>query len=27
VISRLLKKLENEGKISMHRNDITVIDL
>lgn len=27
VISRLLKKLENEGKISLHRNDITVIDL
>ncbi len=27
VISRLLKKLENEGKISMHRNEITVIDL
>jgi len=27
VISRLLKKLEIEGKISLHRNDITVIDL
>ena len=27
VISRLLKKLENEGKISLNRNDITVIDL
>ena len=27
VISRLLKKLENEGKISLHRNDIRVIDL
>lgn len=27
VISRVLKKLENEGKISLHRNNITVIDL
>ncbi len=27
VISRLLKKLENEGKIEMHRNHLKVIDL
>lgn len=27
VISRLLKKLENEGKIKLHRNSIHVIDL
>ncbi|MCB7479856.1 Crp/Fnr family transcriptional regulator [Christiangramia sediminis] len=27
VVSRLLKKLENEGKISLKRNHITVIDL
>ncbi|CAL65933.1 Crp/Fnr family transcriptional regulator [Christiangramia forsetii] len=27
VVSRLLKKLENEGKISLKRNNITVIDL
>jgi CRP/FNR family transcriptional regulator len=27
VISRLLKKLENEGKIEMHRNHIRVLDL
>ncbi len=27
VISRLLKQLENEGKISLHRNHIKIIDL
>ena len=27
VISRLLKKLENEGKIKLHRNNIKMIDL
>ena len=27
VISRLLKKLENEGKIKLHRNNIKIIDL
>lgn len=27
VISRLLKTLENEGKISLHRNSIKIIDL
>ncbi|MBC6998113.1 Crp/Fnr family transcriptional regulator [Cytophaga sp. FL35] len=27
VISRLLKKLEKEGKIKMHRHEITVVDL
>ncbi len=27
VVSRLLKKLENEGKIEMHRNHIKVLDL
>ncbi len=27
VVSRLLKKLENEGKIKMHRNQIKVLDL
>ncbi|PIX13384.1 MAG: Crp/Fnr family transcriptional regulator, partial [Flavobacteriaceae bacterium CG_4_8_14_3_um_filter_31_8] len=27
VVSRLLKKLENEGKIKLHRNSIKVIAL
>lgn len=27
VISRLLKKLENQGKVALHRNSIDVIDL
>ena len=27
VISRLLKTLENEGKISLHRNSIKIIEL
>ena len=27
VVSRLLKKLENLGKIELHRNNIQIIDL
>jgi len=27
VVSRLLKKLENEGKIKLYRNNIKIIDL